>query len=179
MQKSDSRSLTGLISCGSNRAVKCDLMNSEYDGLWDLAAPPLPGSHHPVSPWTIVEEINWLFFLSHSNKAHSLSSVGRSQAQKTTGPYRAGHHRGPEGELCGELPKSWAGACSAPRSHFVLTSRAQLGALWEGPCPGPCVLKCTSTVHDLWFSADSASPRCEKTFRFVSTSSPLDSHWAV
>lgn len=45
MQKLESRSLIGFISCGSNRAVKFDLMNSEYDGRWDLMA-----SHLPVSP---------------------------------------------------------------------------------------------------------------------------------
>lgn len=178
MQKWDSSSLTGLISCGSNKAVKCDLMNSEYDGLWDLAAPPLPVSHHPVSPSTIFEEINWLLFLSDSNKVHSLSSVGRSQAQKTAGPYTAGRHRGPAGELCGELPKSWAGACSAPRSLFVLTSRAQRGALWEGPCFEHYVLECASTWSLLWVLCWPCLCLLWD-FRFVSTSSLLDSHGAV
>lgn len=44
MQKSESRSLIGFISCGSNRVIKFDLMNSEYDGLWDLVASRLPVS---------------------------------------------------------------------------------------------------------------------------------------
>lgn len=71
MQKLESRSLLGFISSGSNRAVKFDLMNSEYDGRWDLMAP-----HLPVSPELSLKRLNWLYFLSNSNKAYSLSSVG-------------------------------------------------------------------------------------------------------
>lgn len=36
--------MIGFIICGSNKAIKFDLMNSQYDGLWDLSASPLSGS---------------------------------------------------------------------------------------------------------------------------------------
>lgn len=136
MQKWDSSSLTGLISCGNNRAVKCDLMNSEYDGLWDLAAPPLPGSHHPVSPWTIFEEINWPLFLSDSNKVHSLLSVDRSQARRQLDLTQLGATVDLQGNCVGNFPSLEQVPALPPEASLSILPGPSLEPCERGPALG-------------------------------------------